>query len=285
MSTFFTIRSNQSSHRSAFTLIELLVVIAIIAILAAILFPVFARARENARRASCQSNLKQIGLGVMQYQQDFDGFYPQAQSSQTAPITSWPTRMQPYIKSEQIFVCPSGEATPFMADSHFATQTKMYAGVTDTAITNGFTPPTVGDGSSPGYQLVNRLSYAMNVIINKTTGWPNSAAFYGSGPKSGFVGTSTVTDPVNEAAVGSASTTIFIMDAITGIAPGTDPRSLGNSIRGIQDDSRTDYSSVESANKPAWRHFDGFNALYGDGHVKWRRWGTTKPADWSIQDD
>ncbi|RYG53119.1 DUF1559 domain-containing protein, partial [bacterium] len=64
---------NQSvTTRKAFTLIELLVVIAIIAILAAILFPVFGRARENARRSSCQSNLKQIGLGIMQYTQDYD---------------------------------------------------------------------------------------------------------------------------------------------------------------------------------------------------------------------
>ena len=64
--------------RSAFTLIELLVVIAIIAILAAILFPVFARARENARRSSCTSNLKQIGIGILQYVQDYDETYPRS---------------------------------------------------------------------------------------------------------------------------------------------------------------------------------------------------------------
>ncbi|RYZ80426.1 MAG: DUF1559 domain-containing protein, partial [Proteobacteria bacterium] len=59
--------------RSAFTLIELLVVVAIIALLAAILFPAFARARENARKASCMSNMKQLGLGAQQYMADFDG--------------------------------------------------------------------------------------------------------------------------------------------------------------------------------------------------------------------
>jgi prepilin-type N-terminal cleavage/methylation domain-containing protein len=67
---------NSNMVRRAFTLIELLVVIAIIALLAAILFPVFARARENARRASCQSNMKQIGLGILQYAQDNDERLP-----------------------------------------------------------------------------------------------------------------------------------------------------------------------------------------------------------------
>src|SRR4028119_1740562 len=94
------------SRRKGFTLIELLVVIAIIAILAAILFPVFARARESARRASCQSNLKQIGLGVMQYAQDYDEQYPMAAYDNFQG--GWPLTTQPYLKSLQVFRCPSG---------------------------------------------------------------------------------------------------------------------------------------------------------------------------------
>ena len=104
--------------RSAFTLIELLVVIAIIAILAAILFPVFARARENARRASCQSNLKQIGLGIMQYTQDYDETYPLYEvggnPSTDYPYldgngvsVDWSLAVQPYTKSMQVLACPS----------------------------------------------------------------------------------------------------------------------------------------------------------------------------------
>lgn len=99
----------KSTRRFAFTLIELLVVIAIIAILAAILFPVFARARENARRSSCQSNLKQIGLGVMQYTQDYDEKYPLRQygGATNGHIMSWRRTTFPYTKSAQIYSCPS----------------------------------------------------------------------------------------------------------------------------------------------------------------------------------
>jgi prepilin-type N-terminal cleavage/methylation domain-containing protein/prepilin-type processing-associated H-X9-DG protein len=94
-----------AARNRAFTLIELLVVISIIAILAAILFPVFARARENARRSSCASNLKQIGLGIMQYTQDYDELLPQRNNA--ASTITWRTFIFPYVKSVQLYQCPS----------------------------------------------------------------------------------------------------------------------------------------------------------------------------------
>jgi prepilin-type N-terminal cleavage/methylation domain-containing protein/prepilin-type processing-associated H-X9-DG protein len=93
-------------RKAGFTLIELLVVIAIIAILASILFPVFARARENARRSSCQSNMKQIALGTLMYSQDFDEKFPIAGGC-GGTVYSWSHYTEPYIKSKQVFTCPS----------------------------------------------------------------------------------------------------------------------------------------------------------------------------------
>lgn len=100
--------------RRAFTLIELLVVIAIIALLAAILFPVFARARENARKSSCLNNLKQIGIGIAQYTQDFDENFPRSRNpgftymnSGVNPRAPWHLTVLPYIKSLQVYKCPS----------------------------------------------------------------------------------------------------------------------------------------------------------------------------------
>lgn len=104
--------------RRGFTLIELLVVIAIIAILAAILFPVFARAREKARQTSCLSNCKQIGLAVNMYSQDYDGlltFYVvyapagtvRPVGGATASSLIWWDTLYPYINNQQVFRCPS----------------------------------------------------------------------------------------------------------------------------------------------------------------------------------
>ena len=107
----YSIEGVQRRATKAFTLIELLVVIAIIALLAAILFPIFSRARENARRSSCQSNLMQIGLGMIQYAQDYDETLPgvghQISNCTTDP---WPYnfrwRIASYLKSTQIWMCP-----------------------------------------------------------------------------------------------------------------------------------------------------------------------------------
>ena len=97
--------------RRGFTLIELLVVIAIIAILAAILFPVFARARENARKSTCQSNLKQLSTGILMYTQDYDEMFGNlGYCNQPGGALFWHDIISPYLKNTGVFRCPS--ATP-----------------------------------------------------------------------------------------------------------------------------------------------------------------------------
>ncbi len=100
--------------RRGFTLIELLVVIAIIAILAAILFPVFARAREKARQSSCLSNMKQLGLAFLQYAQDYDEMCPlnyQYPLNAAVGYQLYQHQLSPYVKNRQIFTCPSRNTT------------------------------------------------------------------------------------------------------------------------------------------------------------------------------
>ncbi|MEN6645340.1 MAG: DUF1559 domain-containing protein [Armatimonadia bacterium] len=112
-------------NRRGFTLIELLVVIAIIASLAAILFPVFAKAREKARQSSCLNNMKQLGLAAMQYAQDYDemlprtnigpgvGTYTLPNGTTSSNYMLWHTCIYPYVKNVQVYNCPSDSAAAF----------------------------------------------------------------------------------------------------------------------------------------------------------------------------
>ncbi len=139
--------------RAAFTLIELLVVVAIICLLAAILFPVFGRAREMARRSSCQSNLKQMGMGITEYVQDFDEYLPKvardAGAGETANLkfnnqyVIWADAIQPYIKSLQVFICPAATHTNCPIPSAQSNS--------DTLMSYGGTINTGGDGAFGGY--------------------------------------------------------------------------------------------------------------------------------------
>lgn len=183
--------TNLHAKRNAFTLIELLVVIAIIAILAAILFPVFGRARENARKASCLSNLKQIGLGTQQYTQDYDEkLYPHRFNNTQNPLALetgapaniiqnkifWPILLQPYIKSYQVFECPSNP-------KHWSKWN-----------TDGIACANAGC-SNDGYGAEN--SYGHNDLLS-----PADAFNGGAGPL-----------PVGLASIPSTSTTVMAVDA------------------------------------------------------------------------
>jgi prepilin-type N-terminal cleavage/methylation domain-containing protein/prepilin-type processing-associated H-X9-DG protein len=164
-----------------FTLIELLVVIAIIAILAAILFPVFARARENARRASCQSNMKQLGLGIMQYTQDYDGIYPFPNMSEPAQnlYLNWPTIIQPYVKSRQLFKCPSdstNNGSSYIMNNWFAPSGSTGgSGRTEAIIQSASTLVTVMEGNSGSGGRYDRANAASDFGLNADYTLWNSA--------------------------------------------------------------------------------------------------------------
>ena len=181
-------------QRRAFTLIELLVVIAIIAILAAILFPVFAQARDKARSIACLSNTKQLALGVIQYSQDYDETLPVAGYNAQCR-GRWQWQIYPYVKNEQVFTCPNISQRPWLAAVSNQAGCSNGAGGTVTlslgrndkggygwnyglqAASNGATGAVLD--TAPGYSLATIAKPADTVIIGETGFVQNIAA--GSG--------------------------------------------------------------------------------------------------------
>ncbi len=175
--------------RRGFTLIELLVVIAIIAILAAILFPVFAKAREKARQISCASNEKQLGLGFIQYVQDNDETFP----SSTNYGFGWAGRIYPYVKSTGVFKCPDDSTTATGAnvvDSYAENANIAHYPYGGTPLVNG-TPLSVIQAPASSVLLFEDPGYALDVT-NPTEVY--SQIGYGTQPVGATNCTTTNTD-------------------------------------------------------------------------------------------
>jgi prepilin-type N-terminal cleavage/methylation domain-containing protein/prepilin-type processing-associated H-X9-DG protein len=278
--------------KTGFTLIELLVVIAIIALLAAILFPVFSRARENARRSSCQSNLKQIGLGILQYAQDYDEIMVPAWLEADCSVGQgwqptnsgnfgcynnfkWMDLLQPYIKSEQVFNCPS--------------------------VPKDIPAYTQAVGNKYGHYTANLGYRASNDTKN---------------PPFSFYSASTESDkrsvPINLAKIQAPATTVMVTETRSVSYSGaascvmTFPSSSGSVankfyFKEIGEDSAAPtirtwfYEGDNPDGIIGERHLESINVLWADGHVKAVKLSTIiQPtfvgavknfASWTIEDD
>ena len=235
-----------------FTLIELLVVIAIIAILAAILFPAFAKARESARRSSCSSNMKQIGIATMQYTQEFDEKYPMLHFiNDTGQEVRWQEAVSPYIKSGDAYAtgrisgsggvwdCPSATAQPGIYGANY-----------------GLMQDGPGFGTATGVSIAGVDAPSQTILVaekglhNGNSGWLQFQNWEGMWTAAGG---------------GNANNNYAYPDHLD--------------VNFDKDDSASSaapvYNDWNSASMmPRYRHLETSNFLFSDGHVKSMRKGS-----------
>ena len=253
-------------RKRGFTLIELLVVIAIIAILAAILFPVFQKVRENARRTSCLSNEKQIGLAIIQYNNDNDenmppGRYPYGNAR------GWACQVYPYVKSVAAFQCPDDSTVPKYATS--------YGLNADFGGNVGYsTPATLPQFNSPAktVMLFETANSGLNAVAGDNNGYDitnigpgyinstgqNSDFAYGGFSPSGN-GYGKAYDPDGGGSADPATATAAKLKYATGYMRGSLPIEVPGGTSG------------GNFTGPLGRHTDGSNFLLADGHAKFLR--------------
>ena len=233
-------REEMKKGNSGFTLIELLVVIAIIAILAAILFPVFAKAREKARQITCASNEKQLGLGILQYVQDYDEAWPNGANTATnSPGAGWATQVYTYIKSTNLYKCPDdagNSSSP--VDSYAINMNLASDGLGDG---NGRSALTQGTMSAP----------ASTLLLIEVTQCDNTTSVPGTAGD-------TSTPSVNGLAWNSGGSVHDIAGNCTWYETG-------------------DFNNVNGYGNTA-RHTNGGNYLLADGHVKWLHSSSVSPG-------
>jgi len=278
-----------------FTLIELLVVLAIVALLGAVLFPVFAQAREKGRQAACLSCINQVGKACLQYSQDYDEMVlPQLMGD-----TYWPSLAMPYMGGSAgkygtgVFACPTAGNT---VGARWSAPDPRCVDVNQGSKKKGYCQATTGDGSistaTTGSQAVGRLCYARNAL--RSDQWISSKgpgvfnAVKTTSPRFGFnPGTQTSGRSLTEAQVEDPTGTINIVDGAVGsnFALGSACGSGGSAMVTLDSEANLDYAPDAETAKPAYRHSGGFNALYGDGHTHWKKYGSTTPCDWSVQAD
>ncbi len=285
-----------SSHglTRAFTLIELLVVIAIIAILAAILFPVFQSVRENARRATCASDEKQIALADLQYIADNNEVqpivaygYPDAMSTvrpQPGTMTTWVNEIEPYITSYRVFRCPSEGTDPF----------KMWSSAN--------LGPASADGQ--GHVGAGWWAWGDSYAINADYMNPNNGCNQGMPYDNLYYGDPTAGPGAQANQIQAPAETIFAVEARPEVynnggawpemywlfspAGYTAPDSCSAGAWGT-DSSEYGFSTGQSGDEPPLnaglfsnRHRGGSNVIFCDGHVKWMTPGSAAiGTDWN----
>ena len=252
--------------KAGFTLIELLVVIAIIAILAAILFPAFAKARESARRSSCSSNLKQLGITIMQYTQEYDEKYPQANGYRGGTWeNTWYWNVHPLVKSYDVFRCPSdpiGTGTQAWAGPRLSYVANAYLANPGTGWTlRGIMGPGIDDtAENPGGWLTGTVRSLASVnnptqtilLTERAHVWPGEAA---NGGNSTWWGYGNMIAGIDGYGMGKA------MQVPNGTRAATanpyDPAGVNGGVMPV--------------------HLETANFLFADGHVKSMRPVVTNP--------